>query len=95
MSGGMRGEVGECSIRQPAWAEGLADYVIPRNGERRSSPVIPFLSAVFRMPLSGGKLNTARGAHPVRGKGHAHPTGSIRHREPSFSLTSADSQAIS
>ena len=34
----------------------------------------------------------ARGAHPVRGKGRAHPTQILEGYEPSFSLTSADSR---
>jgi hypothetical protein len=34
----------------------------------------------------------ARGAHPVRGKGRAHPTTLLEGNEPSFSLTGADSR---
>lgn len=58
-----------------------------RNGEGTPGNLNPVAASP-----EYGILSTARGAHPVRGKGRAHPPKTLQGYEPSFSLIRADSR---
>src|SRR4051794_117301 len=50
------------------------------------------VSARYTAKCGNGITKQARGAHPVRGKGRAHPPKKTEGYEPSFSLIRADSR---